>query len=75
MTMAKDDTIRIKKFAESYFQKSGQTEFPTIRYVARRLRMRQKEVLELVDCSDCMCSEYYHAEHKIGDRFINVMNP
>lgn len=66
---------QIKKFAESYFQESGQTEFPTIRETARRLRMKQSDVLDFVDSDDDMCSEFYNTKHKIGERFIYVMNP
>lgn len=56
------DTVeRVRRYAERYFQRSGQTEFPTVRQEAHALKMRVGEVEQAVDDSDgTMAPSYGH---------------
>lgn len=65
---------RIAASAERHFQRSRQTEFPTVRQTARRLKTSIREVYDVVDSSSLMCLEYYDVEWKVkdGDWFIYV---
>lgn len=50
--MPSDKEQRIARYIEGYFYRSGRTEFPTIRRIAKSLRMRQVNVLDIVDGTD-----------------------
>lgn len=65
---------RIIRVAEAYFQRSGCTEFPSVRYVAKRLRCRHADI-EALDGFD-FCLEGVNVEGwQLGDLHVYVTNP
>lgn len=71
------DRDRVIRYAERYFQRSGRTEWPDVRKVAKALRMRQSQVSEIVEQDDDMCLSYYNVEWEVplGDYYVDVINP
>jgi hypothetical protein len=68
----------VRRYAERYFQRSGRTEFPTVRQVAHALRLRVGEVEQAVDDSDgTMALAYWHVEwtEPLGGHFVEVYDP
>lgn len=63
---------RIEGYVERAFQRSGRTAFPTVRQVARALRLRQGEVEDLVDDSDrlFLTSYFVAPPDPLGDHFV-----
>jgi hypothetical protein len=71
---------RIIRYVERMFQRSGCTEFPTVRQIARALRLRQSEVWEWADGSygndnQHLMVSYYNVEWEapIGDWFVETL--
>lgn len=64
----------IERSAERHFQRSGRTEFPTVRQVAKRLHAKIVDVYSEVDQSDRMCLEYWNVAWEVprGDWHIYV---
>ncbi len=64
---------RIIDCAERMFQRSGQTEFPSVRRVARACRIRQSEVETACDDTGFACLQGYNVEDwKLGDLEVYV---
>lgn len=74
-----DDCERIERYVERRFQKSGRTEFPTVRQVARALNLRVSEISEIADAGDNLMLTYYNIKGwssvPKGDWFIETINP
>jgi hypothetical protein len=67
---------RIIEYAERYFQRSGMTEFPTVRQVARACRCSHADVEAAVDSSGAACLDGVNVEGwKLGDLEVYVTNP
>ena len=70
---------RIKRYVERKFQWSGCTEFPTVRQVARALRIKISEVTEIAETGNNLQLTYYNVEglHQVtqGDWYIETLNP
>lgn len=60
--------------AERFFQRSGKTEFPTVRWVARAIKCRQSEI---EDCEgEYYCLDGVNVEgFKLGDLQVYVTSP
>lgn len=70
------DHERIRRYAERYFARHDSTAFPTVREVARALRLRQYKVeLECDGDPDCrlMLTGYGPEDGKVGDLFVEVL--
>jgi hypothetical protein len=66
---------KILACAERHFQRSGQTEFPTVRLVARRCRCRQSDVQEMVESTGRACLDGVNVEGwKLGDLEVYVFS-
>lgn len=74
---ADDIHHRIWVYAEGYFQRSGKTEFPTVRMVAKSLRIRQVEVEEAIndDPYGVLMLTHYNTEvpAPIGDWYVETL--
>jgi hypothetical protein len=69
------DATVIAETAERYFQRSGRTQFPTVRTVARRLGIRQKVIEDATD-EGLWCLDGVNVEGwKLGDLEIYVFGP
>lgn len=70
---------RLYRYVEGYFQRSGGTEFPTVRQCARALGWRQARVLEAVEehellfTSDYFTEEYAAGTLPDGDLFVESL--
>ena len=66
---------RAYRYAERYFQRSGCTEYPTVRQCGRALKMRQSDLLEAIEGHELMFTSYYHTEVEppTGDRFVETL--
>lgn len=64
----------IRTYAVKSWLETGMTVYPDVRQTARRFKVRQKEIIDLVESDSDMCLEYYNADHKPGDKFIYVIN-
>lgn len=67
---------RVYRYGERRFQSSGCTEWPTVREVARALRVRQQQVWDEVDGDDPrLMGSYYLVEWDppIGDWFVETV--
>ena len=73
------DPQRVERYAERYFQRSGRTEFPTVRQVARALRLRQREVEMAVEdhpTSNLFLTMYnVEGGTPLGEQFVETYNP
>lgn len=71
-----DGYDRIIDYAESYFQRSGRTEFPTVRKVARACRCTIAFVEEAVESTGRGCLDGVNVEGwKLGDLEVYVTSP
>lgn len=62
--------------AERHFQRSGRTEFPTVRQVARRCRCRQRDVEEAIESTGLACLDGVNVEGwRLGDLQVYVYSP
>ena len=70
-------SVTVWSYAETRFQKSGKTEFPTVRQVAMSLRIKQGNVVEASeDCEFIMITEYNcEPRMRIGDKFVETFLP
>ena len=69
------DAIAIAIAAERYFQRSGCTQFPTVRQIARRLRCRQQIIKDAED-EGLYCLQGLKVEGwTLGDLEIYVYEP
>ena len=60
-------------YAERSFQRSGRTQFPTVRQVARACRMRQREVEQVCEDTGEACLQGLNVEDwKLGDLEVYV---
>ena len=68
---------RVYRYAERYFGRCGNTEYPTVRQCGRALNMRQREVLDAIEGHELMFTSYYHSEIEppTGDRFVETLLP
>lgn len=69
---------RVERYVERWFQRSGQTDWPTVRRVARALRVRQVEVEEAVDghpAGNLMLTGYNIEDIGLADLFVENINP
>lgn len=75
-TTSTSDHDRLHAYAEAFFQRSGRTEWATIRQAARSLGWRQERVYDAIegDPHDRMfVSSYFScAEPSLGDYFIET---
>jgi hypothetical protein len=61
--------------AERYFQRSGRTQFPSVRHLARHLGIRQQEIEDAVG-EGLYCLDGVNVEGwKLGDLEVYVFNP
>lgn len=67
---------RIERYAERYFQQHGRTEFPTVRRVARALRIRQDEVEQEADGNENLMLTRYNVRPTppVAEWFVEVLN-
>lgn len=67
---------RVYRYAERKFQKSGMTTFPTVRQVARALKVTQVEVQDAVtgDPECCLMLTSYDCSppQPLGDHFVET---
>lgn len=64
---------RIFDYAERSFQRSGQTQFPTVRQVARACRCTQSTVQDAVDSTGRGCLDGVNVEDwRLGDLEVYV---
>lgn len=66
---------RIWRYAERSFQKSGQTEFPTVQRVARAVRLTQQEIVDGIDDYPefLMLTSYNTCPpQKLGEHFVET---
>lgn len=65
---------RVVCYAERFFQRSGKTEFPTVRQVARALRLQQSEVEQIAQDCDARGLSFDNVEWKepVGGWFVEV---
>jgi hypothetical protein len=69
------DADLIAATAERYFRRSGCTQFPTVRQIARRLRCRQ-QVIEDAEDEGLYCLDGVNVEGwRLGDLEIYVYDP
>lgn len=70
-----DDQRRVRECVERHFQRSGQTDWPTVRQVARRCRMLQSDVQQIAEDSDDICLSRCNTEHEppLGDWYVETM--
>lgn len=60
-------------YAERSFLRSGRTQFPTVRQVARACRIRQCEVEQICEDTGAACLQGYNVEDsKLGDLEVYV---
>lgn len=60
--------------AERFFQRSGQTQFPTVRWVARSIKCRQTDIEE--GAGEFYCLDGVNVEGwKLGDLEVYVTDP
>ena len=67
---------RIARYVERSFQKSGMTEFPTVRQVARALGLRQGLVEAAIDddpTGRLMLTFWYAEDQRLGDHFMETL--
>jgi hypothetical protein len=65
----------IAAIAERYFQRSGRTQFPTVRLIARRLGCKQQHIEDATG-EGLYCLDGVNVEGwKLGDLEIYVFNP
>lgn len=69
------DSERLYRYVERYFGKSGNTEFPTVRRVARALRWTQDHVeLTIGDDERLMLTSYFTSpEPLLGEHFVESL--
>jgi len=67
---------RVIDFAERYFQRSGQTMFPSVRHVARACRCTQDFVVEAAESTGRACLDGVNiANWTLGDLEVYVTRP
>lgn len=67
---------RIERYVERFFQRSGRTEWPEVRRVARALRLRQAEVELAVDSHDNLqLTTYDGQDDPLGDHLVETLEP
>lgn len=70
------DAQKIIECAERKFQRSGQTEWPTVREVARACRVREQDVEAACESTYLACLQGYNFEDwKLGDLEVYVFEP
>lgn len=73
------DPQRVERYAERYFQRSGQHDWPTVRQAARSLKLRQSEIEQAVDDNENLDLTYWYVQGidrvPIGDWFVEAINP
>ena len=74
-----DTHRRVERYAERFFQQTDCTEFPTVRAVARALRIKQSEVEAAVEGdpnSNLMLTSYFtFPKTPLGGHYVEVINP
>jgi hypothetical protein len=61
--------------AERFFQRSGQTKFPTVRWVARSIKCKHSEIAE-AESEGFFCLDGVNViDWKLGDLEVYVLNP
>lgn len=69
------DAIGIIRCAERKFQKSGETQFPTVRDVARACGCRQGDVEAACESTGLACLQGYNVEQwTLGDLEVYVFD-
>lgn len=67
---------RIEAYAERFFQRSGRTEFPEVRRVAKRFRVPQAAVEQAVEDHDNLMLTSWNTEvpEPLGFHFVEVVD-
>lgn len=69
---------RVERYVERWFQRSGKTEFPTARQVAKAMRCRIADILELADGDhENLQRTHFSVNYRVppGDWFIETVSP
>jgi hypothetical protein len=78
VTRADADLVRLAGYVEKFFSRSGQTQWPTVRQVARALGWRQSRVEETCDGDSdglLFLSSYFTTpEPTLGEHFVERLS-
>lgn len=73
------DPQRVERYVEGYFQRSGRTDWPTVRQVARAVKLRQREVEMAVEdhpAGNLMLTMYnVEGGTPLGEQFVETYSP
>ena len=68
---------RVWRYSERYFQRSGRTEFPTVRQVARALKVKQTDVEQAIEDDRLLMLTSYNVIPRptLGEHFVETFEP
>lgn len=70
-------TERLYRYVERFFERSGRTDWPTVRRCARALGLPQSEVMQQIADDERLDTTYYNVGYRVpdGDWFVESYCP